>query len=44
MKKLLKVETMAAEKSLVLRERALAELDKVGAEQRGGPMFLLLDA
>ncbi|XP_011604670.2 eukaryotic translation initiation factor 3 subunit A isoform X1 [Takifugu rubripes] len=28
-KKLLKVETLAAEKSLVLRERALAELDKL---------------
>lgn len=42
---------MAAEKSLVLRERTLAELDKVGQEQRGvtcscrrSEMFFLLSA
>lgn len=34
MKKLLKMETVEAEKSFALRERAQAELDKVGREQK----------
>lgn len=33
MKKLLKAETAAAEKSVALREQAQAELDKVGRDQ-----------
>lgn len=33
MKKLLKMETVEAEKSFALREQAQAELDKVGGEQ-----------
>lgn len=33
MKKLLKMETVAAEKSLALRERLQADLDKVGRDR-----------